>query len=154
MMAEFAECVHYIPLRGNIDAKRVAKMNLEPRFISGVFLGLTDRSDEIIVWSTEGIRKARTIRRRPEEERWDREQILSVRGTPLQPNPEGEGNRIRTRMEPGVANQEIVGDPVTKEEVREALGEQRPFYMMRSAVRETAEKIDTLMAAKVAKQYD
>ena len=78
-MAEFAECVHYIPLRGNIDAKRVAKMDLEPRFISGVFLGLTDRSDEIIVWGPEGIRKARTIRRPPQEGRWDKEQILAVK---------------------------------------------------------------------------
>ena len=81
------------------------------------------------------------MRRRPEEEMWNRDAVLAVTGTPLQPNPGQDDTRIKTRMEPGVANEEVVGDPVTKEEVREAVGEQRPFYMMRSAVRETAEKI-------------
>ena len=67
-MAEFAESVLYIPLRGDIADKKTAKVNLEPRSLNGFFLGLTDRSDEIIVHSSEGIRKARTVRRRPEEE--------------------------------------------------------------------------------------
>ena len=48
-MAEFGESLLYIPLRGDVDAKRVAKINLEPRFIPGIFLELADRSDEIIV---------------------------------------------------------------------------------------------------------
>ena len=69
VMAEFGESVLYLPLRGKIDDKRVSKMNLEPRFLNGVFLGLSDTSDELVVWEpNEGIRKARTIRRRPEEE--------------------------------------------------------------------------------------
>ena len=102
-MAEFAECVLYVPLRGDSKAKQIAKINLEARFQRGVFLGLTDRSDEILVASSEGIRKARTIRRLPEEERWNKEQILAVRATPLQPNPGSSDDRIKTRMEPGVA---------------------------------------------------
>ena len=89
-MAEFGESVLYLPLRGKIDDKRVSKMNLEPRFLNGVFLGLTDTSDELVVWGPEGLRKARTIRRRPEEEMFDREALLAVRGTPLQPNPDSE----------------------------------------------------------------
>ena len=39
LVAEFAEHVHYIPLRGDVAAKRFAKIDLEPRFLSGVFLG-------------------------------------------------------------------------------------------------------------------
>ena len=68
MVAEFGEWIHYIPLRGQIDDKKVSKINLEPRFLNGVFLGLSDTSDEVIVYGSEGIRKARTLRRRPEEE--------------------------------------------------------------------------------------
>ena len=68
-MAEFGESIMYIPLRGDVADIRRAKINLEPRFADGVFLGLADRSDEIIVWGQEGIRKARTIRRRIEEGR-------------------------------------------------------------------------------------
>ena len=37
-MAEFGESVLYLPLRGNIDDKRVSKINLEPRFLNGVFV--------------------------------------------------------------------------------------------------------------------
>merc|ERR1711994_266871 len=70
VMAEFAESVLFIPLRGDISDSRKAKVNLEPRFQDGVFLGLSDRSDEILVWCKEGIRKARTIRRRINEERF------------------------------------------------------------------------------------
>ena len=66
LMAEFAESILYLPLRGNITDKKDSKMNLEPRFLNGVFLGLSDNSDEVVVWGSEGIRKARTIRRRPE----------------------------------------------------------------------------------------
>ena len=55
VMAEFAESVLFIPLRGNISDSQKAKINLEPRFQDGVFLGLSDRSDEILVWCKEGI---------------------------------------------------------------------------------------------------
>ena len=51
-VAEFGESVLYIPLRGDLSEKREAKINLEPRFKDGIFLALTDRSDEIIVLSS------------------------------------------------------------------------------------------------------
>ena len=112
LMAEFAESILYIPLRGDVGDKRNAKANLEPRFLNGIFLGLTDRSDEIIVYGAEGIRKARTIKRRPEEEMWRKEEVLAVTGTPLQPNPSSEDTRIRTKMNPGVASSEVVPCPL------------------------------------------
>ena len=40
-----------------------------------MFLGLSDNSDEVVVWGPEGIRKARTIRRRPEEEMWKADEV-------------------------------------------------------------------------------
>ena len=98
-MAVFGESILYIPLRGDLADKRRAKIEMEPRFQDGVFLGLTHRSDEIIIWGQEGIRKARTIRRRPETEQFDAKQLLAVRGTPLQPNPGENDTRIHTRME-------------------------------------------------------
>ena len=89
-------------------------MEFEPRFLNGVFLGLHDRSDEILVWGPEGVRKARTIRRRPIEEQWKKEEVLQVQGTPLRPNPDSEDSRIKTRMTPGLANNVVLGDPVTR----------------------------------------
>ena len=140
-MVEFGESVLYLPLRGNISDKRAAKVDLEPRFLKGVFLGLTDNSDELVVFGPESIRKARTVRRRPEEEMWNREEVLAVRGTPLQPNPGSEETRIKTKMTPGLATTEIIGDPVTAQEVKAETGEKRPFYFMRSDVRTIAASI-------------
>ena len=44
-------------------------------------------------------------------------------------------------MNPGVAVPEIIGDPVTKEEVAKEVGAERPFYLLRANIREAAEKI-------------
>ena len=140
-MAEIGESVLYIPLRGDIGDKRKAKIEMEPRFKDGVFLGLTDRSDEILVHCSEGVRKARTIRRKPEEERWQKEAVLSVQGTPLQPNPGVNDVRIHTCMNPGVAIEGTIGEPVTRDEVRKELGETRRFQLLRTDVRKAAEKI-------------
>ena len=63
-MVEFAESVLYMPLRGDLSHKRRAKIELEPRFMDGIFLGLTNRSDERCVFCSEGVHKARTIRER------------------------------------------------------------------------------------------
>ena len=151
-MAEIAEYVLYMPLRGDVADKRKARINMEPRFMDGIFLGLTDRSDEILVFSQEGIRKARTIKRRPEEERWNHDEVMKVRGSPLQPNPGSNDVTIRTKMAPGVADDRVVGDPVTKEEVAKEIGRRRhPFYLMRADVREVVKKIGYTLGCKGCK---
>ena len=107
------------------------------------------------MWGAEGIRKARAIRRREEGERWRPEEILAVRGTPLQPPPGTDDQRIRTRMEPGIANPQLIGDPVTKEEVSQELGQARhPFHLMRTDVREAAKRIGYTMNCKGCKAVE
>ena len=151
-MVEFAEAVLYMPLRGDLSDKRRAKMDLEPRFMDRIFLGLTDRSDEILVFGSEGVRKARTVRRRPEEERWRHDDVMSVRGTPLQPNPGSGDSQIKTKMSPGVADERVVGDPVTKEEVAREMGESRhPFHLMRKDVQEICKRIGYTSGCKGCK---
>ena len=80
----------------------------------------------------EGIR---TIRGRPEGEQWSSAELFAVKGTVLQPNPGSGDMKIRTKMDPGVAVPEIIGDPVTKEDVAKELGAERPFYLLRANVR-------------------
>ena len=43
---------------------------LEDRWRAGVFLGRRDLSDEILVGTPQGVETARSMRRRPEEERF------------------------------------------------------------------------------------
>ena len=140
-MAEIGESVLYIPLRGDIGERGRAKVEMEARFKDGIFLGLADRSDEILVYGDEGVRKARTIRRRPEEERWRKDALMAVRGTPLQPNPGANDVRIHTCMNPGLAQQSTMGEPVTRQELRKELGETRRFQLLRRDVRAAAKVI-------------
>ena len=46
-----------------------------------------------------------------------------------------------TKMIPGLANTDVIGDPITKQDVAREMGEKRPFYMMRASVREVARNI-------------
>ena len=141
-MAEFGEYVHYMPLRGDVDDKRQAKADMAPRFIYGIFLALSDRSDELIVFNKdEGIRKARTIHRLPDEQRWNRDALLEVKGSLLLPNPGQSDSRIRTSMDPGISVESNLHEPITKEDIAREMGEHRPFYLLRTDIRKVAEKI-------------
>ena len=53
-----------------------------------VFLGILNRSGEIIVGARAGVVKARVFRRKgSESERWSRDEIEAIRGTPWVPFP-------------------------------------------------------------------
>ena len=79
----FGECVKYLPLareRGTKDA-------LDDRMKDGIFVGIQDRSDECIVLTKDGATKARTLRRRPPSQRFQKELLEAVKGTPWEPTP-------------------------------------------------------------------
>ena len=77
---------------------------------------------------------------------------LKVRGSPLQPNPGSDDTTIRTKMAPGVADERVMGDPVTKEEIAKGMGQHRhPFHLMRADVREVARRIAYTLGCKGGK---
>ena len=57
---------------------------MEDTFLDGFFLGMRLRSDEILIGTTRGVIKTRTLRRRVEEEQWDNEFAMSTKGKPRQ----------------------------------------------------------------------
>ena len=81
-LVPFGEQVHFMPLK---SSGRLNK--LEPRFETGVFVGIRDRSDEILVMTSTGVYKARTFKRKPEEERWDAGFLSTCVGLPWKPVP-------------------------------------------------------------------
>ena len=60
---------------------------MEDTFLGGIFLGMRLRSDEILVGTARGVIKTRTLRRRVEEEQWDKEFAKPIKGEPRQPVP-------------------------------------------------------------------
>ena len=59
----------------------------EPRYEEGIWLGMDMRSTEVIIGTPSGVVKARSVRRRPEDERWNIDSISSIKGTPDIPTP-------------------------------------------------------------------
>ena len=82
-LAEFGERVLYLPL----DRKSHPVHAPEPRYEDGIWLGLDIRSTEVIIGTPSGVVKARSVRRRPEDERWSIEEVLRIAGTPDNPTP-------------------------------------------------------------------
>ena len=60
---------------------------LDPKWQDGAFIGIRDRSDEMLIMTTSGVYKTGNVRRRPELERWDFEFLMTLKGTPWNPNP-------------------------------------------------------------------
>ena len=82
-IVEFGEQVMYKPLAtsgGKVE-------NLAARFFDGVFLGVEPRTGELRIGTTSGVIKARSIRRKLEEERWSSTALQHLRGTPWEPTP-------------------------------------------------------------------
>ena len=80
--AQFGEKILYKPLK--LSGHRG---NMEDTFFDGIFLGMRLRSDEILIGTSRGVVKTRTVRRRVEEEEWDPEFVKSIKGEPRQPVP-------------------------------------------------------------------
>ena len=83
-VAGFGEKVLYMPLRSS----KVGRSKLEMKMEDGVFVGMRMRSDEIMIGTGRGTVKARRIKRRCIEERWDAEFVAKLREAPASPCPD------------------------------------------------------------------
>ena len=64
-LVKFGERVMYMPMKPALKKDNRAK--LDDRMLEGIFLGVKLRSDEVIVGTSEGVIKTRTIKRLPED---------------------------------------------------------------------------------------
>ena len=83
LMFEFGERLYFMPVR--LGGARQAK--LDPAWQDGAFIGIRDRSDEMLNMTPSGVYKTRNVRKRPELERWDFEFLTTSKGTPWKLNP-------------------------------------------------------------------
>ena len=66
--------------------------------MEGIFLGVKLRSDEVIVGTSEGVIKTRTIKRLPEDKQWDKEFLWNLKGSPKQPDPKVNSRVIKSSL--------------------------------------------------------
>ena len=94
-IAVFGERVLYKELadgkadRGKIDSD----------WKDGIWLGIRGRTGEHIIGTPEGVVKAWSVRRRPDEEKWDISVVNAVKGTPARPKPGREDPIVFVRIE-------------------------------------------------------
>ena len=79
-LVPFCELVMFMPMEKPKDKGEVWDS-------VGNMLGLVDKSDEVVVGTTERVVKARTVHRMLEEQRGDAAYAKSIRGVPWKPNP-------------------------------------------------------------------
>ena len=72
-MAEFAEVVHFRDLGKAADMPK-----LDDRWNLGLWLGKSLASDEHYVGTSAGVRRCRSIWRRPKKQRWDRKMLTEM----------------------------------------------------------------------------
>ena len=64
----------------------------------GIFLGVKGSTGEMIVGDKRGVWRTRSIRRKPEGERWSRENLKLIGGVPWNMTHDGEGDGERMNM--------------------------------------------------------
>ena len=60
---------------------------LDVLWLKGTYLGVDPRAEEVLVGTAEGVITAHSVRRRPESERWVKDDVLQVVGVPEEPVP-------------------------------------------------------------------
>ena len=111
--AEFGEYVFWKPLQTTNN--RYAP--LDDRFNDGVYLGPMEGSVAVLVGTPDGIVQCRTIRRRVEGERWNREALLAVPHLEIQPNGLASSEaRIQVSVPMRMQETEDLPEPLPSEE--------------------------------------
>ena len=99
-LVEFGEKVWYRPLRARTNS-------LDVVMAEGVFVGVLDRSDEVLIVTKDGLIKSRDVRRQPEDDRWCKERVLEIEVTPNDPNGGTMDLRVKTFIKPGLENPDV-----------------------------------------------
>ena len=81
-MCEFGECLHALSYKQS-GVKH--KHKLQSRWYDGVFVGFYGQTNEFLIGTPDGIRRARTVKRKPIPERWDIAQLNAFKGLPPAP---------------------------------------------------------------------
>ena len=90
LVVPFGELVWYKQLKLSTDSTQ----KLESCWHEGVWIGQNQRSNEVLIGTTSGVVKAFAVKRRPDEERWNKDAIINMQGTPEHPVPGMPGRRI------------------------------------------------------------
>lgn len=125
-LPEFGECVLYQPLRGEREPKKI-----EPRFELGVYLGVQEGTAMRWIGTAEGTVRTWTIKRLPEEEKWQKEILEAVIGLPWQLRPSVARDAEAQRLPVEIVLPEVEDEPKPAVETKKRGYVPRGIYVRR-----------------------
>ena len=142
-LVPFGETVMYVPL------KTVHRNKGIPAKKAGVWLGVNERTEEMLIGTEFGVIKCRTVDRFNEKDRWHKHNVLGMIGTPWEPVPGRNGQHIPVdvaddgqHMGPDNENEEqkdkTINDEDDEQDFKESID---TFHVSRKAVREFGETV-------------
>ena len=76
----------------------MGKDKADSRWENGIFAGVRIESGELFAMTNEGVIKVRTYCRKPDDERWDNQELDLAKGVPWEPIP-GRGRiQVKSRV--------------------------------------------------------
>ena len=85
----------------------------------GIWLGHARTSNEVLIGAPEGVVRAYSISRKPEDQQWDGPTVLASKRTPAQPDPSKDGIEIPIRIRFDTAEEgEVIETRQKEEEIR------------------------------------
>ncbi len=112
-MITFGEKIFFRPVRSHFTQ---SKNDYCSRILSGFYVGTDGRNADALVMTKEGIIRGTSIHRRPEEERWNSEEIKECRGMPWDWRP----NRQERMPSPMPVSMPEMKEPEVKPSTRDS----------------------------------
>lgn len=77
-IAIFGEIVLYHKL----ETATSPKEQIQPKMMLGIWLGILERIEEVIIGTQQGVIKCRVVNRLPENQRWNKDLVVNMTGSP------------------------------------------------------------------------
>ena len=82
----------------------------ETSWQEGIWLGQCQKSNEVLIGTTQGVVRAWAVKRRTDDERWSAEAVRTMQGVPPQPVPGRAGSQVPIRVRVDV-DQDLEAEP-------------------------------------------
>ena len=151
-LVPFGKAAMYLPV------KTIHRHKGVPAKKMGVWLGISERTEEVLISTKYGVIKCRTMDRFNDAEKWDKSNVLEMVGTPWEPVPSKNNQHVPVDVaEDGEfmgadnENEEVHSEPMDDEAgEQELISGMEKFHASKKAIREFGE-IDGCPACEVIK---
>ena len=124
-LVPFGETVLYLPL------KVVRRSKGDTAMKYGIWLGVIERTEEVLIGTRQGVVKCRTVTRLPDGEKWRADVIESMKGLPWEPVPGRQSATIPVAIQ---ENGDVIADEAEAKQMQRRDNAEEDEDIMRHGV--------------------